>query len=99
MPRGFVRRLNCGRHSIHSILLDPFNCAAHSLQSGVTLDPPFNGISEADVVDAEQLETLQMRSCGLQLRRSDIARTATALHMGFKWARCQLPARGLLVRE
>lgn len=65
------------------------------MQSGVTLDPPFNGIATADIVDAEQLETLQMRSSGLQLKRADIARTATALYMGFEWARCRLSAKRL----
>lgn len=58
------------------------------VQSGVTLDPPFDGIATAEVVDTEQLETLQMRSSRLQLKRADIARTATALYMGFEWARC-----------
>jgi hypothetical protein len=62
------------------------------VQSGVTLDPPFDGIATAEVVDAEQLETLQMRSSGLQLKRADIARTATALYMGFEWARYRLPS-------
>ena len=62
------------------------------MQSGVALDPPFNGIATAEVVDTEQLETLQMCSSGLQLKRADVARTATALYMGFEWARCRLPA-------
>jgi hypothetical protein len=72
---------------------------ARLVQSAVTLDPPFNGMATADVVDAEQLETLQMRSSGLQLKRADVARTATALYMGFEWARCRLPVSDLVIRR
>lgn len=83
----------CGSSS----LLDEVACTF--VQSGVTLDPPFNGIAVATLVDAEQLETLQMRSCGLQLKYADVARTVTALHMGFRWARSRLPLCATLLRH
>lgn len=60
------------------------------VQSDVSVGPPFDGIAAAAEVDAEQLDTLQMRSCTVRLTRRIVAHVATKLRLGALWARSAL---------